>query len=147
MEDTFVMIKPDAVQRGHVADIMKYFEKKGLKIVGMKFGVASGTDLREHYREHFGKDFFLDLMNFMRSGPMCFTVWRGVNAISLCRRILGETSPMNSVPGTIRGDFACNIRKNLCHASDTKDSAVKEISLWFPEGVVEYKRDVDEWVN
>ncbi|KAJ3636327.1 hypothetical protein Zmor_008744 [Zophobas morio] len=130
-ERTFIMIKPDGVQRTLVGDIIQRFEKKGLKLTALKMFQASMDLLRQHYNDLSSKSFFEDLINYMSSGPLVCMVWEGLNAVKTGRQMLGETDPFNSLPGTIRGDYCLHIGRNVCHGSDSIDSAEKEIYLWF----------------
>merc|ERR1711934_58908 len=130
-ERTFIMIKPDGVQRGLVGDIIKRFEKKGFKLVAMKFMQASEDHLRQHYSDLSARPFFPGLVKYMASGPVVPMVWEGLNVVKTGRVMLGETNPAASAPGTIRGDFSIQVGRNMCHGSDAVESANKEIALWF----------------
>merc|ERR1719479_753586 len=132
-ERTFIMLKPDAVQRGLVGDIIKRFEAKGFKLVALKMMHASEELLKEHYADLSKKPFFPGLVKYMNSGPVVPMVWEGNNVVKTGRVMLGETNPANSAPGTIRGDFCIDVGRNICHGSDGVESAKKEISLWFKE--------------
>jgi len=146
-ERTFIMIKPDGVQRGLVGDIIKRFEQKGFKLVAMKFMQASQEHLEKHYEDLKGKKFFPGLVKYMSSGPVVPMVWEGLNVVKTGRVMLGETNPKDSLPGTIRGDFCIQIGRNICHGSDAVDSANKEIALWFPEEqLVKYNPVGADWV-
>merc|ERR1711931_98280 len=140
-ERTFIMLKPDAVQRGLVGEIIKRFEQKGFKLVAMKMMHASEELLKEHYADLSSKAFFPGLVKYMASGPVVPMVWEGLNVVKTGRVMLGETNPKDSKPGTIRGDFAIQVGRNICHGSDAVESAEKEIKLWFPgEGdIMDYK--------
>ena len=141
------MIKPDGVQRGLVGEIIKKFERKGFKLVAMKYMMASKELLKQHYAEHEGKAFFDSLVNYMSSGPIVPMVWEGTNIVKIGRSMLGATNPLNAVPGTIRGDFAVETGRNLCHASDAVESAQREIELWFNESeIVAWTSNMDEWI-
>merc|ERR1711863_69762 len=130
-ERTFIMIKPDGVQRGLVGDIIKRFEQKGFKLVAMKFMQASEEHLRQHYADLSARPFFPGLVKYMGSGPVVPMVWEGLNVVKTGRVMLGETNPAASAPGTIRGDFCIQVGRNICHGSDAVESAKKEIALWF----------------
>merc|ERR1711990_702567 len=130
-ERTFIMLKPDAVQRGLVGEIIKRFEQKGFKLVAMKMMHASVEHLEEHYADLKGKGFFPGLIKYMNSGPVVPMVWVGLGVVKTGRVMLGETNPAASSPGTIRGDFSIDIGRNVCHGSDSPESAEKEIALWF----------------
>nr|3DDI_A Chain A, Nucleoside diphosphate kinase [Acanthamoeba polyphaga mimivirus]3DDI_B Chain B, Nucleoside diphosphate kinase [Acanthamoeba polyphaga mimivirus]3DKD_A Chain A, Nucleoside diphosphate kinase [Acanthamoeba polyphaga mimivirus]3DKD_B Chain B, Nucleoside diphosphate kinase [Acanthamoeba polyphaga mimivirus]3ENA_A Chain A, Nucleoside diphosphate kinase [Acanthamoeba polyphaga mimivirus]3ENA_B Chain B, Nucleoside diphosphate kinase [Acanthamoeba polyphaga mimivirus]3ETM_A Chain A, Nucle len=138
LQRTLVLIKPDAFERSLVAEIMGRIEKKNFKIVSMKFWSKAPRNLIEqHYKEHSEQSYFNDLCDFMVSGPIISIVYEGTDAISKIRRLQGNTNPLASAPGTIRGDLANDIGENLIHASDSEDSAVDEISIWFPETKME----------
>ncbi|WP_026976039.1 nucleoside-diphosphate kinase [Alicyclobacillus contaminans] len=147
MERTFVMVKPDGVQRGLVGEIVSRFEKKGLKIVGAKLLSVSQSLAEQHYAEHKERPFFQELVSFITSSPVFAMVLEGENAISVARTMMGKTNPAESAPGTIRGDFGLTIGMNIIHGSDSPESAEREISLWFSEGVVSYEKAVDAWLK
>jgi len=132
-ERTFIMLKPDAVHRGLVGEIIKRFEAKGFKLVAMKMKHASEDLLKEHYADLSSKSFFPGLIKYMGSGPVVPMVWEGLNVVKTGRVMLGETNPAASAPGTIRGDFCIQVGRNICHGSDGVESAKKEIALWFKE--------------
>jgi len=146
-ERTFIMIKPDGVQRGLVGDIIKRFEQKGFKLVAMKFMQASEEHLRKHYADLSERPFFPGLVKYMASGPVVPMVWEGLNVVKTGRVMLGETNPKDSKPGTIRGDFAIQVGRNICHGSDAVESAEKEIKLWFSdEELTTWKPAAIDWV-
>merc|ERR1719442_242696 len=146
-ERTFIMLKPDAVQRGLVGEIIKRFEQKGFKLVAMKMMHASVEHLEEHYADLKGKVFFPGLIKYMNSGPVVPMVWEGLNVVKTGRVMLGETNPAASAPGTIRGDFCIQVGRNICHGSDAVESAKKEIALWFKdEEPVKWDPVAMEWV-
>ncbi|XP_023145368.1 nucleoside diphosphate kinase A2-like [Amphiprion ocellaris] len=132
-ERTFIAIKPDGVQRGIIGEIIKRFEMKGFKLVGMKMLQASEDLLMQHYVDLKDRPFFPTLINYMSSGPVVAMVWEGKGVVKTGRVMLGETNPAESKPGTIRGDFCIDVSKNIIHGSDSVDSANKEISLWFKD--------------
>ena len=132
-ERTFIMVKPDAVQRGLVGEIIKRFERKGFKLVAMKMMHASEELLKEHYGALSEKVFFPGIIKYMNSGPVVPMVWEGLNVVKTGRVMLGETNPAASAPGTIRGDFGIQVGRNICHGSDAVESANKEIALWFKD--------------
>merc|ERR1712048_520700 len=132
-ERTFIMLKPDAVQRGLVGDIIKRFEQKGFKLVTMKMMHASEDLLKQHYADLSSKGFFPGLIKYMNSGPVVPMVWEGLNVVKTGRVMLGETNPAASLPGTIRGDYCIQVGRNICHGSDAPESAAKEIALWFKD--------------
>merc|ERR1712008_494553 len=132
-ERTFIMLKPDAVQRGLVGEIIKRFEQKGFKLVAMKMMHASVEHLEEHYSDLKGKGSFPGLIKYMNSGPVVPMVWEGLNIVKNARHMLGNYDPDVALPGTIRGDFSVQAYRNICHASDSKYSAKKEAAFWFPD--------------
>ncbi|MDR0509123.1 MAG: nucleoside-diphosphate kinase [Candidatus Methanoplasma sp.] len=145
-EQTYVMVKPDGVQRGLCGEIISRFERKGLKIVAMKFMIIKKETAEVHYGEHKGKGFFDSLISFITSGPVLAMVLEGDNAVSVCRNLMGKTNPQESAPGTVRGDFGMVTGMNIIHGSDSTKSAEREISIFFkPEELVSYKRTADVW--
>jgi nucleoside-diphosphate kinase len=141
------MIKPDGVQRGLVGDIVARFERRGLKVAAMKMLTVSEKIAREHYAEHAAKPFFPNLVSFIRSGPVVAMVIEGKDVVPIVRSMVGATSPMNSSPGTIRGDLALDMGRNVIHASDSPDSAKREISLYFDNSeIATYKRIDEQWL-
>ncbi|KAI9359560.1 nucleoside diphosphate kinase 2 [Zopfochytrium polystomum] len=140
------MVKPDGVQRGLVGEIIKRFESKGFQLIALKLVSPGKAHLEQHYIDLKDKKFFPGLIEYMTSGPVVAMVWQGKNVVKSGRVLLGETNPLTSAPGTIRGDFAIDIGRNICHGSDSVESAEKEIALWFPEGVVSYSRAVHAWI-
>merc|ERR1712142_97115 len=146
-ERTFIMIKPDGVHRGIVGEIIKRFENKGFKLVAMKFMQASVEHLEKHYADLSKKPFFPGLVKYMASGPVVAMVWEGLNVVKTGRVMLGETNPADSKPGTIRGDFAVQVGRNICHGSDAVESANHEIALWFkPEELVSWEPELKDWI-
>ncbi|KAJ8246439.1 hypothetical protein GJAV_G00267810 [Gymnothorax javanicus] len=146
-ERTFIAIKPDGVQRRLVGEIIKRFEQKGFKLVGMKFLHASEDLLKDHYSEHQDRPFFAGLVEYMHSGPVVAMVWEGLNVIKTGRLMMGETNPADSKPGTIRGDFCIQVSRNIIHGSDSVESANAEIDRWFqPEELVSYQTCADNWL-
>ena len=147
-ERTFIALKPDAVQRGLIGEIVARFERKGFKLVAMKLVSASEELLHSHYQEHKGKAFFSPLVSYMRSGPVLATVWEGRGVVAAGRAVLGATNPLVATPGTIRADLGLTTERNLCHASDSVDSAIREIALWFSPGeLVRWNYDLGKWIN
>jgi nucleoside-diphosphate kinase len=141
------MIKPDAVQRGLIGEIVSRFEKKGLHITGMKFMMMSRKTAETHYGEHKGKPFYDPLIEYITSGPVLAMVWEGEGAVSICRNIMGKTNPKEAAPGTIRGDYGIQTGRNIIHGSDSTESAEREIPIFFrPEELVAYNRMVDAWI-
>lgn len=133
MNRTFAMVKPDGVQKGLVGEIISRFEKKGLKIVALKIMKITPELAEKHYGEHKGKPFFADLVNFITSGPVAAMVLQGENVIPTVRTMMGATNPQDAAPGTIRGDFALTIDENIIHGSDSPESAIREIGIFFKE--------------
>nr|ACO12384.1 Nucleoside diphosphate kinase A 1 [Lepeophtheirus salmonis] len=130
-ERTFIMLKPDAVQRSLIGEVIKRFETRGFKLIALKFMRASKSLLEQHYIDLEKKPFFRDLVEYMSSGPLVPMVWEGLDVVKLGRAMLGATNPFDSSPGTIRGDFCLDIGRNIIHGSDSTEAASKEISLWF----------------
>ena len=147
-ERTFAMIKPDAVQRGFIGEIMSRFEKKGIKIVALKLVAVDRKLAEKHYGIHKGKPFFEPTVNYITSSPVVAMVLEGVNVIEMVRAMTGATDPQKAAMGTIRGDFGQFIGRNIIHASDGKETAQFEISLWFtPEEIASYQRIDEEWLT
>jgi len=141
------MIKPDGVQRNLVGDIIKRFEQKGFQLVAMKLVQAPEELLTKHYEQLADKPFFPKLLKYMTSGPVCAMVWQGKEVVATGRKMLGATNPLQSEPGTIRGDFCLEVGRNICHGSDSVENAEREISLWFnPSEICEYKSCQFDWV-
>jgi len=139
-ERTFIMIKPDGVNRGLIADIMKRFEQRGYKLVALKMMRADAELLNEHYGDLKSKAFFPGLIKHIASGPVVAMVWEGKDVVKQGRQMLGETDPLKSKPGSIRGDFSIDMGRNIIHGSDSVDSANAEIDLWFKENeLMDYK--------
>ena len=132
-ERTFIMIKPDGVNRGLVAKIIKRFEQRGYKMVAMKFMQATPDLLKQHYGDLSAKPFFDGLVKFIGSGPVIPMVWEGKDVVKQGRQMMGETNPLASKPGSIRGDYSIDLGRNIIHGSDSVEAAKKEISLWFKD--------------
>lgn len=149
MERTFVAVKPDGVQRGLIGEVISRFEKRGLKVVALKMLTVPISLAERHYGEHRGKPFFEGLVNFITSGPIVAMVLEGKNAIALARNVIGATNPLNSSPGSIRGDLAVDIGRNIVHGSDGAESAKREIGIFFQEDeiLLEWPRNIDPWVS
>ena len=145
-EVTYVMIKPDGIQRGLVGEIIQRFERKGLQLVGLKQVVPSEEIARKHYAVHSEKPFFSGLIKFITSGPVVCMAWSGIDAISVARNLIGSTNGREAIPGTIRGDFGMDIGYNMIHGSDAPETAVFELGLWFSEGLNEWTQDSISWV-
>ncbi len=147
LERTYIMIKPDGVQRGCVGEIIARFEKKGFKLLAMKLYSPSKQLLEEHYKDLKEKPFFPKLVEYMMMGPVVCMIWQGREVVKTGRKMLGATNPLNSEPGTIRGDYCIESGRNIIHGSDSVESAEREIKLWFkPEEINEYTRDSDKWI-
>ena len=131
-----MLVKPDGVRRGLCGEIVARFERRGYDLRGARLLKVSGPLAREHYAEHRGKPFFGDLVSFITSGPVLALAVRGESAISVVRTMMGATNPLDSAPGTIRGDFALELSENIVHGSDSKASAKRELGLFFPDGLV-----------
>ncbi len=131
MERTYIMVKPDGVQRRLVGEIISRFENRGLKLVGLKQLVPSRATAEAHYAVHAERPFFGELVDFVTSGPVVAMVWEGSDAIQLCRNMIGATKPVNATSGTIRGDYTSDMMLNLIHGSDAPETAADEIALWF----------------
>jgi nucleoside-diphosphate kinase len=147
VERTFVMIKPDGVQRGLVGEIVRRFEARGLKIVGMKMLQMSSNFAKKHYEVHIGKPFFDGLIKYITSGPVVAMVLEGTEAVAAARATMGATNPTKAAPGTIRADLSLEMGRNLIHGSDGPETAQTEIALWFkPEELLNYGRAIDTWI-
>ncbi len=147
MEQTFVLVKPDGVQRGLIGEVIARLERRGLKLVGAKFLQVSRKLAEEHYAVHKGKPFYEGLINYITSAPVMAMVWEGPNAVAVVRQTMGATRPYEAAPGTIRHDFGLTVSRNLTHASDSVENAIAEITLWFkPEELVSWGRDTDRWI-
>ena len=147
-ERTLVLIKPDGVQRLLVGRLLERYEQRGLRLVGLKLMRADRATAETHYAEHRARPFFGGLVDFITSAPLVAVAFEGLNAIAVCRAINGATRPHEAAPGSIRGDFALETGQNLVHASDTPESAARELALWFrPEELQEYDRSIDTWIG
>jgi nucleoside-diphosphate kinase len=148
MQRTLILLKPDAVQRRLVGEIIRRFERKGLRLVGLKF-VQAGRDLAErHYAVHKGKPFYESLLKFLVSGPTVAMVWEGREAVLVARTLMGPTDGAKAAPATIRGDFAISVQNNLVHGSDSAENAQAEIALWFrPDELVTLQPIDASWVE
>ncbi|WP_206166266.1 nucleoside-diphosphate kinase [Mammaliicoccus sciuri] len=147
MERTFLMIKPDAVQRNLIGEVVSRLERKGLKLVAAKLFQANEELAKEHYAEHVEKPFFNDLVSFITSGPVFAMVVEGKNVVEVTRTLVGETNPTKAPPGTIRGDYGIDLGRNIIHGSDSNESAEREIGLWFDQSELnDYKLNNENWV-
>lgn len=148
MEKTLVLIKPDGVQRGLIGEIVKRLERRGLKLRGMKFMQMSPELASTHYEAHAEKPFYPGLVSYITSGPIVAMVWEGKDAIQVVRATMGATNAATAAPGTIRGDLAVEIGRNLVHGSDGPESAAREVSLFFaPAELVSWGRETDAWIR
>jgi nucleoside-diphosphate kinase len=147
MQRTLVLAKPDAVQRGLIGEILGRFERKGLKVVGLRLLTVPRPMAEEHYAVHAGKHFYDGLVEFITSGPVAAIALEGPDAIAVVRRMVGKTMPNEADPGTIRGDLGISGLRNLIHASDAPATAEAELALWFgADALIGYDRDVDAWI-
>ncbi len=147
-ERTFCLVKPDGVQRGLVGEILRRFESRGLKLVGLKMVHITRELAEAYYAEHRGKAFFPGLVDYVTSGPSVAMLWDGENAVAIVRKTMGATDPANAEPGTIRADFGLTISRNVVHGSDSVDSAKREAALFFrPEEILSYERAHDTWIH
>lgn len=146
-EQTLVLLKPDAVNRGLIGPIVSRYEQRGLKIVALKLATITESQAREHYSEHVEKGFFSSLLEFITSGPSVQLVVEGPDAIRIVRDTNGATKPIEALPGTIRAEYGITIDYNLVHGSDGVDAAAKEIGIYFTSTeLVEYTRPIDAWI-
>ena len=147
MERTLVLVKPDALQRGLVGEIISRLERRGLKIVALKMIQMDAALARRHYAIHLGKPFFEKLVAYITSAPIIAAVFEGPRAVDVARRTIGETDPASAGAGTIRGDLSVEIGRNLVHGSDSPENAQEEIELFFsPQEVIPYEREIDRWI-
>ena len=148
MQKTLILLKPDAVQRRLVGEVIARFEKKGLRLAALKLVKCSRELAEKHYAVHKGKPFYESLLSFLTSGPTIAMVWEGREAVPACRVLMGLTDGAKSPPGTIRGDFGLSVQNNLVHGSDSVENAVAEIALWFKnEELVGYSPTDASWVG
>jgi nucleoside-diphosphate kinase len=148
MERTLVLVKPDGVQRGLIGEVISRLERRGLKLVGMKLMQVDDALARQHYGEHVDRPFFPGLVAFITSSPVVAMVWEADNAVEAVRSTMGQTNPTASPPGTIRGDLALDIGRNLVHGSDSPESAQRELSLFFSDAeLLDYPRSNDGWIK
>ncbi len=148
MERTLILVKPDGVQRGLIGEIVGRFERRGLKLAGMKFLQMSQQLAEAHYAVHRERPFYNSLVEYITSGPVVAMVWEGKDAIAAARSTMGATNPVAAAPGTIRGDFGMEIGRNLVHGSDSPENAAKEVNLFFSAGeLVAWNRVTDSWIR
>ena len=146
-ERTLILIKPDGVQRALVGQLIERYERRGLRLVGLKLMRADRGLAEEHYAEHRAKPFFAGLVDFITSAPLVALAVEGPRAIEVCRAVNGDTRPWDATPGSIRGDFALEVGQNIVHASDGPPAAERELALWFKPGeLFDYSREIDRWV-
>jgi nucleoside-diphosphate kinase len=149
VQRTFVAIKPDGVERGLVGEVLGRFERRGLKLVGLKMLTVPKDMAENHYGEHKGKPFYEGLVNYITSAPIVAMVLEGKDAVALARAVIGATNPANAAPGTIRGDLAVEIGRNVVHGSDSPESAKREIGIFFKEHeqLAKWDRTLDKWIS
>lgn len=148
MQQTLILLKPDAVQRRLVGEIAGRFERKGLRLAGLKLVRAAKELAEKHYAVHKGKPFYDSLLAFLTSGPTVAMVWEGREAVTVCRNLMGLTDGAKAVPGTVRGDYAISVQNNLVHGSDSPENAKIEIDLWFrPDELVTFDPTDAAWVG
>lgn len=147
MERTFIAIKPDGVQRKLIGEIIQRFEAKGFTLVGLKLTALKRELAEQHYAEHQEKPFFPGLVEFITSGPVTAMVWEGKGVVAAARKLIGATNPLNSEPGTIRGDYGIDVGRNIIHGSDAVETAEREIDLWFqPEELYAWEPTLTKWI-
>ena len=146
MERTLILLKPDAVQRGLVGQVLSRFEQKGLKLVAMKLMRITPELAARHYEAHKERKFYPGLVKFMTSSPVVALALEGIDAIKICRTLMGATFGADAAPGTIRGDFGVSRSYNLVHGSDSPEAAARELGLFFPEGLVQYEYAAMHWI-
>jgi len=147
LERTFIMIKPDGVQRGLTGEIIKRLEQKGFNLIGMKMMNVSRELAEKHYDVHRDKPFFSNLVEFIISAPVVAMVWEGEGVVAAARKIIGATNPLSAEPGTIRGDYGISIGRNLIHGSDAVETAQREVALWFEETeVASWQPALQQWI-
>jgi nucleoside-diphosphate kinase len=148
MQQTLILLKPDAVHRRLIGPLIERFERKGLRLAGLKLLQTPKALAEQHYAVHKGKPFYDSLLSFLTSGPTVAMVWEGREAVAVCRSLMGMTDGAKASPGTIRGDFAISVQNNLVHGSDSPENAAAEIALWFkPEELVKYTLTDANWVG
>jgi nucleoside-diphosphate kinase len=147
LEQTFILVKPDGVQRGLMGEVIRRLEQRGLKMVAARFQAVPKPLAEEHYSVHKGKPFYEGLIDYITSGPVLAMIWEGPNAIVAVRQTMGATRPIEAAPGSVRHDYALEVGRNLTHASDGPETAQAEIALWFkPEEIFTWSRDIDRWI-
>lgn len=146
-EISYVMVKPDGVQRGLVGEIISRFEKKGFKLRGLKLYQTPKEVAEEHYKDLSEKPFYPALVQYIVSGPVVSMVWEGKGVVASARKLIGATNPLASEPGTIRGDFAIEVGRNVVHGSDSPENGERETALWFKEGLVAWEQTMTPWIK
>ena len=147
MERTLILVKPDAMQRGLAGEVLSRLERRGLRIVALRLLHVDEALAKQHYGEHEGKPFFNGLVEYITSSPIIAAVFEGTNAVAAARQSMGSTNPVESAPGTIRGDFGLEVGRNLVHGSDGPESAAREIALFFgSDPINSWARDTDPWI-
>jgi nucleoside-diphosphate kinase len=147
MQRTLVLLKPDAVQRGLIGELISRLERKGLLMLAMRLQVPSAALATKHYQEHAQKPFFPSLLKFITSGPLVAMALEGDEAVTVVRNLVGATDGRKAAPGTIRGDFSISRSANLVHGSDSPEAAERELKIWFPDGFVEWSRCDKPWLD
>jgi len=148
MQQTLILLKPDAIQRRLAGSIIQRFEQKGLRLTGLKLVHADRALAERHYAVHKGKPFYESLLQFLTSGPTIAMVWQGREAVAVCRNLMGPTDGAKAAPGTIRGDFALSVQNNLIHGSDSAENAAAEVALWFePKELVNFSPTDGNWIG
>jgi nucleoside-diphosphate kinase len=148
VERTLILVKPDAMQRGLAGEVLSRFERRGLRLVGLRLLQIDDALARRHYGEHEGKPFFDGLLSFITSAPVIAAVLEGPNAIAAARQTMGSTNPVEAANGSIRGDLALDFGRNLVHGSDGPESAAHEIALFFEgQPLLDWERDIDRWIE
>ncbi|MEW6661800.1 MAG: nucleoside-diphosphate kinase [Bacillota bacterium] len=147
MERTFVMIKPDGVQRNLVGELIKRFEQKGWRLAALRMLRITREMAENHYQEHVGKPFFRGLLEYITSGPVVAMVWEGKDVVAGVRKMIGATNPSEAAPGTVRGDFGIEIGRNVIHGADSVASAAREIAIYFrPDDLETYEKEIEKWI-
>lgn len=148
MERTLILVKPDGVQRGLMGDIIGRFERRGLKLIGMKFMQMSEDLAKRHYAVHEDRPFYEGLVKYITSGPVVAMAWEGNDAVLAARNTIGSTRPVEASAGTIRGDLGMEVGRNLVHGSDSPENGIKEVELFFTgDELVNWNRDLDSWIR
>ncbi|KAL1203981.1 Nucleoside diphosphate kinase II [Cardamine amara subsp. amara] len=148
VEETYIMVKPDGIQRGLVGEIISRFEKKGFKLIGLKMFQCPKELAEEHYKDLSAKSFFPNLIEYITSGPVVCMAWEGVGVVASARKLIGKTDPLQAEPGTIRGDLAVQTGRNIVHGSDSPENGKREIALWFKEGeLCEWDSALASWLR